>query len=1039
MVGMVWQTKVMYHPVGVLVRGATMVRVFSLAAIILSGALVLCKEGELPNAGNQPQRVPWTTSRILGTPEAPPPYQSERIYTKLGFRNPVLLTAAPFSRRMVVAEQGGKIWSFPNDPACEKPDLFADLAAGLKPDNREYGGFEALYGLAFHPRFAENRYCYVCYVLRGKNGPHPQGTKVSRFRVSHENTLDLASEQLLITWLGGGHNGGDLHFGNDGMLFISTGDATDPAPPDRLATGQDISDLLGSILRIDVDREGKDSAGKALPYAIPADNPFVSTPKARGEVWAYGFRNPWRMSFDRPSGELWVGDVGWELYEMVHRVKRGGNYGWSVMEGPQLVSALAPRGPTPILPPLISFPHTEAASITGGFVYRGKLLKGLEGSYICGDWVTRKIWAIRVEGDTVTSLRELAHTGQQIIAFGQDHAGELFFLDYKENGAGIYRLVPNAQATHDPARFPRKLSETGLFESIVENKPAKGVYPFGISSPRFADHAKAERLIGLPGDKPVRMYDRAIPIPGTFFSGQVFMPKDTVLAKTYRLPVKTSGSPTEKAVETQVLHFDGSLWNAYSYAWNENGTDADLVRAEGMERELEVLVPGNSTATVKQTWRFASRTQCLTCHNPWSGQALAFNPAQLAQASSRLPKGETRELARLKALGLVEFRSADGDKPSDHLAITPLVETNSDSRTLESRARSYLHANCAHCHQPGAGGTATIDLRHTTPLGETKVTGIKPTQGSFGLPDAAVLTPGDPYRSVLYYRMAKTGSGHMPHLGAEQVDSGGLALMHDWIGQMRGDSNAKTEGTKLAMAALEKLKADGPPEGKALEVLLDGPLGGLVLAHGLDLGTGMDKGRPAILSAISTINKPEVRDVVERFLPPDQRVRRLGNQIDGKQLLAKRGDPARGKALFFQNTGPRCASCHRIDGVGSTLGPDLSGIGKKYQREQVLEHVLHPSKTIDPQYATQVVETVDGKLVSGILAKRTGTELVLRSAEDKEIRIAANAVVSMQAQSVSSMPEMLLRDLTAQQAVDLIDYLASLQKESARDQSTGGR
>ena len=185
---------------------------------------------------------------------------------------------------------------------------------------------------------------------------------------------DPKSEKVLITWLAGGHNGGDLHFGNDGYLYISTGDGASPNPPDRSNTGQDISDLLSSILRIDVDHEDKDR-----PYAIPADNPFIKTPKARPEVWAYGFRNPWRMSFDRPTGDLWVGDVGWELWEMIYRVKRGGNYGWSVMEGPQAVRPESKRGPTPILPPNLAFPHTEAASITGGYVYRGNKLKELQG------------------------------------------------------------------------------------------------------------------------------------------------------------------------------------------------------------------------------------------------------------------------------------------------------------------------------------------------------------------------------------------------------------------------------------------------------------------------------------------------------------------------------------------------------------------------------------------------------------------------------------------------------------------------------------
>src|SRR5262249_4763972 len=155
---------------------------------------------------------------------------------------------------------------------------------------------------------------------------------------------------------------------------------------------QDISDLLSSILRIDVNHEAD---GK--PYAVPPDNPFLKTPGARPEVWAYGFRNPWRMSFDRDTGDLWVGDVGWELWEMVYHVQKGGNYGWSVMEGPQAVRPDSRRGPTPILPPALAFPHTEAASITGGYVYHGKRLPELQGVYVCGDWVTRKLWGARFE------------------------------------------------------------------------------------------------------------------------------------------------------------------------------------------------------------------------------------------------------------------------------------------------------------------------------------------------------------------------------------------------------------------------------------------------------------------------------------------------------------------------------------------------------------------------------------------------------------------------------------------------------------------
>src|SRR5262249_28383260 len=312
--------------------------------------------------------------------------------------------------------------------------------------------------------------------------------------------------------------------------YISTGDAANPNPPDALDTGQDLSDLLSSILRIDVDRE---EHGK--PYAVPLDNPFIKTPNARPEIWAYGFRNPWRMSFDRGTGDLWVGDVGWELWEMVYRVRRGGNYGWSVMEGPQPVRPEAKRGPTPILPPALALPHTESASITGGYVYRGKRLKDLAGAYVFGDWVTRKVWGTRFDAeDKVVRHQELAETAQRIVAFGEDTDGELYIVGYEEAGA-IHRLVPNEVASERRPDFPRTLSETGLFASVAAHAPAPGVVPFSINAEPWADHAIAERLVAVPGTGTAQMYDRPIPIPGGFFSGAVFFPKDGVLAKTISL------------------------------------------------------------------------------------------------------------------------------------------------------------------------------------------------------------------------------------------------------------------------------------------------------------------------------------------------------------------------------------------------------------------------------------------------------------------------------------------------------------------------
>ena len=215
---------------------------------------------------------------------------------------------------------------------------------------------------------------YICYVRKNDS---PDGSVVSRFTVSRTDppVIEPKSEQVILKFYSGGHNGGCLEFGNDGYLYISTGDAAVPSPPDVMMTGQDCSDLLSSVLRIDVDH----ARSPARPYRIPPDNPFVNTPGVRPEIWAFGFRNPWKMSFDRATGDLWVGDVGWELWELVFKVKRGGNYGWSVMEGPQPVNVEARRGPTPILPPIKVHPHSEAASITGGYVYHGTRLPELSG------------------------------------------------------------------------------------------------------------------------------------------------------------------------------------------------------------------------------------------------------------------------------------------------------------------------------------------------------------------------------------------------------------------------------------------------------------------------------------------------------------------------------------------------------------------------------------------------------------------------------------------------------------------------------------
>ena len=968
-------------------------------------------------------RIPWTTSHITGSPEAPLPFHTRRAFPKLTFQSPLDVAFAPGDDRVFVLEQHGKIFSFPNDDSCAKADLVFEVAKvqGLNkiPNCKGIGD---VFGFTLHPQFRKNHYLYVCYNLDllPPTRNHENGTRISRFTVSATEppTIDPKTELILLTSTSGGHNGCCLKFGPDGNLYISLGDGADPDPPDVMNTGQDIGDLMSSILRIDVDHPTE-----RKPYSIPADNPFVKMPKARPEVFAYGLRNPFRMSFDRQTGNLWVGDVGWELWESIVCAKSGSNFGWSIMEGPNPVHPDGKRGPTPITPPAIALSHAESASVTGGIVYHGTQFPELAGHYVFGDWQTQRLWAAKCDGDKLQPHRDIAMTDQRIVAFGEQANGELLIVDHQ--GGGLWRMARN-ETTRQSTDFPRRLSESGLFSDTKNQTPQAGVLPFSVNVAQWADGAKAQRWIALPGDSKVSWGN------GVWGDDRPAWPKDSILARTFTLEMHPGDATTRKNIETQILHFDGKQWQGYTYAWNDRQTDADLVESKGTTKQYAIQDSTFPNGIRQQNWNFSSRAQCMTCHNPWSDFTLAFNPHQLDR-NEKYGDITDNQVRNFRHLGfLVAPKPSAGPESKEKLTLTDPVDSSAD---LNERARSYLHVNCSHCHRFGGGGSALFDMRKELALDKMNLVNTKPNLGDFGLDEAQLICAGDPNRSVVLYRMAKLGRGRMPHIGSDRVDVEGLKLIRQWAQYLAGKNavptlNAATNQSQQTRAQLLKtlVKSKGSADAaSATDGLLSSVTGAMILLEKVDEHALPQAITQAVTARGAATPLESIRDLFRRFDPADQQAIRLGTNIDPNTLLNLHGDIEKGRKIFAEQSGTGlCIRCHIVAGKGTDFGPDLSHIATKYVRKDLLDNILNPSKTIAEGYATYMLKTKSGEVFIGFLISRSDKEIVLKGADLKLIHIDANDVQKLTVQTISAMPDGLLGDLEQQQAVDLLEYLSTL-------------
>jgi len=622
-----------------------------------------------------------------------------------------------------VAEREGRLRSFNTVTG------FIYTALDLRPqvDVQGEGG---LLGIALHPDFdiQTDPEIFIHYTTFGT------ASVISKF-VSYDGgaTFDIGSEEVLVglnqpTIY---HNGGDLAFGHDGLLYASFGDGEGtwlyyPHP------SQDPYNFLGTVIRLDPDG--------GVPYAIPPDNPFAGGGGAP-EVFAWGLRNPWRMSFDMATGDLWVGDVGDGQYEEIDIVENGENYGWPDYEGFNCV--YFPCTDPSMVAPVFQYDHSYGAAVIGGFVYRGTDIPSMYGHYIFSDWVGGNVWATSPED--LLGLRNtqlILNNSPMGAAWAQGLDGEVYLLTGQ-----FMKLVLDPGGPADP--FPDLLSETGCVDPLDPTQVDAGAIPYEVNMPLWSDDAGKNRWMAIPDGSTVALPDA---------EGHWEFPVESVLIKDFTIE--------GVRVETRLLvrHLSGA-WAGYAYQWNLAGDDAFWV-PNGAQVEL----PSGAF------WSIPSQAQCMQCHTEAAGRTLGPDTAQMNRTFG-YALGDSNQIDTLDHIGMFAGAMPDPatlDRHPELLSGDPVDE----------RARAYLHANCAHCHRPGGSAPTNIDLRWFTPIDQTETCSIAPQLGNLGVLGASIVEPGDPSSSVLSLRMNATNGDRMPVVGTDIVDPDGTFVIDDWIANL---------------------------------------------------------------------------------------------------------------------------------------------------------------------------------------------------------------------------------------------------------------
>jgi uncharacterized repeat protein (TIGR03806 family) len=762
----------------------------------------------------------------LNVPSVPPPtnYEIVDAFGTLAFTDPVCLATPPGeAQRLFVCQKGGLLRIIPNVlAATPTATTFLDLPALLasRGETISTSGEQGLIGLAFHPAYATNGYFFIFYSVKMGTTTYE---RLSRFKVQSGNAAaaDPASERVLLEQVDDydNHNGSALQFGADGYLYVSVGDEGNQN--DAGANSQKITkDFFSGILRLDVDKKPGNLEPNAHPnptestpavnavkryetspgsgvflaaYSVPTDNPWVHTnqggtwtgsfngsaipaaslPYVRSEFWAVGLRNPWRMAFDPPTGELWVGDVGSDTREEVDVVSKGQNLGWAYREG----TIAGPKAGAPAnfatlyaTAPVYDYPHgtgtLQGNSITGGFVYRGSRFASLTGAYIFADYVSGNLWTLRRNGAAAPTVERIAGEGG-IAAFGQDPSnGDVLMANLSSDK--IRRLVSGTPSN----AFPISLSATGLFASLTDLSPNPGVLPYTVNLPFWSDHAIKRRWFTIPDGVAQMGWTREG--AWTFPAGQIWV-------KHFDLPLSRSNPPQpgdastpSKRIETRLLVKNGSGAYGVSYRWNDAGTEATLVPDEGVDFDLNLTQNGSPYT---QRWHIPSRGECLLCHTPQGGHALSMNSRQLNLSNTI--NGFTGN-----QINLLQQSGYFSNTPEPPNVLPRHLKQSETAFPLEARVRSWMDVNCSYCHQAGGtAGTAAWDGRSSLTLAQTGVL-LGNASNNGGDPLNKLIVPGDAAHSIILNRTAASnGFTRMPPVGSNELDQTSINLLTQWIQQ----------------------------------------------------------------------------------------------------------------------------------------------------------------------------------------------------------------------------------------------------------------